>query len=243
MLKEDRFELNERFRKVFQLLEDRGDIVKNDRGGKGIGDFAEKILGKRAYGHIVRAYLNEEDKRCIDYHQARLVCKAYGINEAYLIDGVGTPLGFEIPKDVLKYNPPKEGNILFTSVEAFAGTSVEAGGFQQEDNEMFGVPGLAGHGLVAFPIRGNSMEPIINNGDIVICKEITGPSEIKDNRVYAVKSNGSIWVKYVQALTDNKGRTTQLKLISANHLEHDPFTEEVNEYTRIYEVVRRISEL
>jgi hypothetical protein len=34
-----------------------------------------------------------------------------------------------------------------------------------------------------------------------------------------------------------------LKLISANHLEYDPFEEEINEYTRLYEVVRKISNL
>ena len=38
-----------------------------------------------------------------------------------------------------------------------------------------------------------------------------------------------------------RGRITQLKLISANHLEHDPFTEDVNERTQLYQVVRRIS--
>jgi hypothetical protein len=58
MIREDRLDLNERFRKVFSLLEERGDIVKNDRSGKGMGDFAEKILGNRAYGHIIRAFLN-----------------------------------------------------------------------------------------------------------------------------------------------------------------------------------------
>jgi len=42
MIKEDRLLLNERFSKVFQLLEERGVVVKNDRNGKGMGDFAAK---------------------------------------------------------------------------------------------------------------------------------------------------------------------------------------------------------
>ena len=67
MIREDRLELNERFIKVFKMLEERGEIVKNDRGGKGMGDFAERILGNKSYGHIIRAFLNPEDKRCIDY--------------------------------------------------------------------------------------------------------------------------------------------------------------------------------
>jgi hypothetical protein len=32
-----------------------------------------------------------------------------------------------------------------------------------------------------------------------------------------------------------------LKLISANYLEHDPFVEEVNESTKLFKVIRRIS--
>lgn len=244
MIKEDRRQLNDRFIKVFRLLEERGDIVKNDRGGKGIGDFAQKILGNRAYGHIVRAYLNEDDKRCIDYQQARTICREYGINESYLIDGIGTPFGFDLPRD--RYQEPAQsyrGNILFTTVEAFAGTAVDAGSFATEDHEFYSIPGLAGGGLVSFPIKGNSMEPVISNGDIVICREISGAHEIKDNKIYAVKSSGNLWVKYVQRLPDSRGRIARLKLISANHLEHEPFVEEVNEYTRLYQVIRRVSDL
>jgi hypothetical protein len=244
MIRDDRRQLNERFIKVFKLLEERGDIVKNDRSGKGIGDFAEKILGNRAYGHIVRAYLNEDDKRCIDYQQARKICREYNINESFLIDGIGTPFGFDIPSP--KYTdslPARKGNILFTTVEAFAGTAVDVGGFAAEDHDYFSIPGLAGSGLVSFAIKGNSMEPIISNGDIVICREIAGAHEIKDNKIYAIKNNGHLWVKYVQKLPNPKGLITKLKLISANHLEHEPFIEDVNEHTRLYQVIRRVSDL
>jgi hypothetical protein len=244
MIREDRIQLNERFRKVFSILEERGEILPNDRNGRGIGDFAERILGNRAYGHIIRAFLNTEDKRVIDYRHARALCREYGVNESYLIDGEGTPFGFEVPKNNIEgIDAQMIGNILFTSKEAFAGTSVDVGGFAVEDHEFFSVPGLSGGGLVAFPINGNSMEPVINDGDTVICREISSAQEIKDNKIYAVKSNGSLWVKYVQKIFDNNGRVVQLKMISANHLEHDPFVEEVNEYTRLYKVIRKIADI
>ncbi|NUO01885.1 MAG: S24 family peptidase [Saprospiraceae bacterium] len=248
MISEDRRLLNERFLKVFSLLEERGDVVKNDRDGRGMGDFAEKILGNRAYGHIVRAFLNPKDKRCIDYHHARKLCQEFGVNEAYLLEGSGTPFGFDLPKDKRAEagagGKKSYGNILFTTVEAFAGTAIDPGGFAaREENEYFSIPGLAGGGLVAFPISGVSMEPVIQDGDIVICKELNSINEIKDNKIYAVKSNGSIWVKYVQRIANQKGRVTHLKMVSANHLEYDPFVEEVNEYTRLYQVVRRVSDL
>jgi phage repressor protein C with HTH and peptisase S24 domain len=65
--------------------------------------------------------------------------------------------------------------------------------------------------------------------------------QVKDNEIYAVKNNGSMWVKHVQRIYHG-GRVTHVKLISANHLEHDPFVEEVNVHTRLYKVVRKISD-
>jgi hypothetical protein len=247
MIREDRIQLNNRFVEVFKLLQERGEIVLNDRGGKGMGDFAKKILGKRAYGHIIRAYLNTDDKRVIDYHQARAICREYGVNESYLIDGEGTPFGFDLPKANKQSNvSPSRGNILFTTVQAFAGSGAgmeSASPSTDEDNEFFAIPGMSGNGLVAFSIEGNSMEPVINDGDIIICREIQSLHEIKDNEIYAVKSNGSLWVKYVKRIFNTRGRIVGLKLISANSLEFDPFEEEVNEYTRLYKVESRISSL
>jgi hypothetical protein len=242
MIRDDRIQLNNRFIEVFNLLEEKGDIVLNDRGGKGIGDFAEKILGNRGYGHIVRAFLNEDDKRVIDYRHARMMCRIYGINESYLIDGIGTPFGFDLPQSSQSGDSNKrKGNILFTTVQAFAGSGTDVGGSAKEDNEYFSLPGVSGSGLVAFPVEGKSMEPVIMDGDVVICRQINGVHEIKDNEIYAVKSNGSLWIKYVQKIKNSKGHVTSLKMISANNLEFDPFDEEVNEHTRLYELIRKIS--
>jgi hypothetical protein len=242
MIREDRLDLNERFVKVFKILEDRGEIVKNDRNGKGMGDFAEKILGNRAYGHIIRAYLNLDDKRVISYSQARALCREYGVNESYMLDGVGTPFGIDLPRVSEQVAAGAvAGNILFTTTEAFAGATVEADSFAKEDNTFFSFPGLSGSGLVAFPINGNSMEPVISDGDVVICRQIEGLGDVRDNDIYAVKNNGSVWVKHVQRILHG-GRVTHLKLISANHLEHDPFIEEVNIHTRLFKVVRKISQ-
>lgn len=243
MIGEDRLQLNDRFIRAFNMLEARGIIVKNDRNGKGMGDFAEKILGNRAYGHIIRAFLNHGDKRVINYSQARRFCREYGVNESYMLDGFGSPFGFDLPKTV---SEPAEkgyhGNILFTSTEAFAGSAVDVDGFRGEDLDYFSLPGLSGSGLVAFPINGNSMEPLILDGDVVVCREAEDLQYVKDNQIYAIRNNGTLWVKYVQRIFHG-GRVTHLKLISANHLEHDPFIEEVNIHTRLYKVIRRISNL
>ncbi|HFA50901.1 MAG TPA: LexA family transcriptional regulator [Bacteroidetes bacterium] len=241
MIGEDRIGLNNRFIKVFQLLEERGAIIKNDRKGRGIGDVAEKILGNRGYGHIVRAFLNENDKRVISYSQARKFCREFGINEDYLLDGTGTPFGFDLPRSSNEQGNFTRGNILFTTVEAFAGSTLGPDSFDTEDTSWFSLPGLQGNGLVAFQINGNSMEPLINDNDLVVCREVDRLETMDDNDIYAVKNNGSLWVKHVQRIFHGN-RITHLKLISANHLEHDPFVEEVNMHTRLYKVIRKISD-
>ncbi len=244
MIHEDRIQLNDRFIEVFDKLKERGDIVLNDRNGKGIGDFADKILGNRAYGHIIRAFLNPKDKRVINYRQARILCREYGVNESYLIDGLGTPFGFEVPKHQSAANSYiPQGNILYTTVQAFAGSGADVGSANPENNHFFSIPGLRGSGLVAFPIDGRSMEPVISDGDTLICREIGGLNEIKDNEIYAIRNNGTLWVKYVQRVKNQSGLVTKLRMISANNLEFQPFEEEVNEGTSLYKVVRRISDI
>lgn len=243
MIKEDRIDLNKRFINAFKLLEDRGAIVKNDRGGKGVGDVAERVLGNKAYGHIIRAFLNPDSKRVIDYGQAQSFCRAYDINEAWLLHGIGNPFGFDMPGDAFsndKFVSPGTGNILFTTARAFAGSTVGSGD-STEDNTYFSIPGVGGAGLVAFQIEGNSMDPVIRHGDIVVCKSVENLNDIRDNEIYAVRSNGQVWVKYVQKIFNNRGRIVRLKMISANYFDNDPFEEDVNETTRLYKVVRKIS--
>jgi len=244
MIKDDRKDLNQRFINAFKLLEERGAIVKNDRAGKGVGDVADKVLGNKAYGHIIRAFLNPESKRVIDYGQAQSFCRAYDINEAWLLHGIGHPFGFEAPGDALNSDRSFSsggggGNILFTNVRAFAGATL--GAESSEDNTYFSIPGVSGPGLVAFQIDGNSMDPVIRNGDIVVCKSVENLNDIRDNEIYAVRSSGNVWVKYVQKIFNNRGRIVRLKMISANYFDNDPFEEEVNETTRLYKVTRKIS--
>lgn len=245
MIKDDRIKLNQRFVQAFKMLEDRGDIVKNDRSGRGVGDVAEKVLGNKAYGHIIRAFLNEDSKRVVDYGQAQAFCRAYNINEAWMLHGIGHPTGFDAPNDRYAHDngshmaPP--GNILFTTVRAFAGSTL--GAESREDNTYFSIPGVSGTGLVAFQIDGSSMDPVIKHGDIVICRELENVNDLRDNEIYAVRSNGSVWVKYVQRIHNNRGRLQRLKMISANYFDNDPFEEDVNDTTRLYKVIRKISNL
>jgi Peptidase S24-like len=244
MIKDDRIKLNKRFIEVFGLLEERGIIVKNDRSGRGVGDVADKVLGNKAYGHIIRAFLKDDSKRVIDYGQAQSFARHYEVNEAWLLHGIGQPFGFDNPfmsfgaASATEFSGDSTGNILFTTIRAFAGSTL--GAESAEDSSFFSIPGVSGPGLVAFQIEGSSMDPVIKHGDIVVCRAVDNPNDIRDNEIYAVKSNGNVWVKYVQRMHNQRGRVTRLKMISANYFDNDPFEEEVNETTRLFKVVRKI---
>jgi len=239
MQKVNRQELNRRFTEVFQLLVDRGDIVKSDRS-KSKTAFAQKLGTK---GHIIDLYL--QDKRKITYEQVKLLCSCYGISEAFMFQGIGLPFDqAKIPdseeKLAMALGISFSPNILFTNVEAFASNTI--GVDLLEENERFHIPGVNGD-LVAFNINGASMAPTILSGDMVICKPLETHTEMIDNEIYAVVSNHSVWVKRVQKCYDRHHKWTHLKLISDNHIEFDPFIIEISEVQRLLKVTRRLTGL
>lgn len=242
MISDERRAMNDRFKVAFELLEDRGAVVKNDRRGRGIKAFASKVLGKPTHGHIIRAYVSDTNARCISYEQAKRVCYHYGVNEAYLLHGQGEPFGEALPTaEVLTPDGPVCNTVL-TTAAAFASSPLDGDSFVKEEVRSFHIPGITGTGHVAFPVRGDSMEPEIKSGDHVVCRPLDDLSTVRDNQVYAIYHNGKTMVKYVQKKLDRKTkRITGLRLLSANYLEHEPFEEEVNTSTKLFEIVARIT--
>ncbi|MEM7103154.1 MAG: LexA family transcriptional regulator [Bacteroidota bacterium] len=250
MHRTDRQQLNDRFVKVYRLLENKGLIVRNHRQ-KSKSAFARKLGTK---GHIIDNYL--EEKRHITYPQVKMLCNAYGISEAYMFQGIGKIFQKNNPKSNL--NPPKgKGNqapddellqtssadtfnILFTSTGAFASdtVSLDVG----EENQYFHIPGMQGE-LVAFNINGNSMTPSIANGDMVICSPLDNKSEVCENEIYAVITNEGVRVKRLQRIYDNNGVWTHLKLISDNYIDFDPVVVKLENIRYIYKVIRRLTDL
>lgn len=237
MHKINRKELNRRFKETYQLLTEKGEIIKNDRQ-KSKSCFAGKIGTK---GHIIDLYLN--DKRTITYEQVKKLCAQFDISEAFMFQGIGHPFEqnkLPDPEEKLamalgiNFSP----NILFTNVDAFASNTI--GVDLLEENERFHIPGLKGD-LVAFNINGTSMSPTINAGDMVICMPLESNTEMIDNEVYAVVTNQSVWVKRVLRCFDRLQNWTHLKLISDNNAEFDPFIIEIGEIKKLLKVKRRLT--
>jgi hypothetical protein len=240
MLNTSRQALNERFILVFEELKKRGEVVKNNRQ-KSKSAFAEKLSTK---GHIVDKWLSAE--RYITYDQAKALCQHFGVSEEFMFQGKGEPFPNKKPlpnpeqKLANVLNIPFSPNILFTNIEAFSSNTV--GVDLLEENQRFHIPGVFGD-LVAFNINGNSMNPTISNGDMVICTPLDSNDAVEDNEVYAVVANNSVWVKRVQRCYNRYGRCTHLKLISDNSEEFDPFLVELSEVRKLLKVKRRLTGL
>ncbi len=249
MQKSDRRELNERFTKVYTLLEAKALVVKNDRV-KSKAAFAEKIGTK---GHIIDQYI--KGTRQITYEQVKKLCLHYSISEAFMFQGIGKPFyqrpvpepkeektkGASANEDLLEQAAARKMfNILFTSVDAFASNTI--GVDVGEENQYFHIPGLEGE-LVAFNINGDSMNPTIGNGDLVICAGLSSQNDILDNEIYAIVTNESVRVKRLQRIYNNYGQWTHLKLISDNYIDYDPVTIKLDQVRKVYRVVRRLTDL
>lgn len=250
--------LNERFKVVFKALVERGEIVKNSRQ-KGMSNFAEKIMGNKSYGHIVRAYLKENPIRVITYEQAQLLIKHYEVSRLYLFEGIGpifsceadggSPMSDEMPTvDAVaepspSYQPlpsPKT-NVLFSTMSAFASSTVDVS--IMDATERFYIPGMQGE-HIAFYIKGDSMTPTIADGDMVICRALDTHERIIENEVYAIVTNaGNVMVKRIQKILGKTHQLKGIKCISDNYLEHDPFTLALHEVRKLLKVERKLTDV
>lgn len=239
----NRQELNNRFKEVFTMLVDRNEVVKSSRGEKSKSAFAENI-GTKA--HIIDLYLR--GSREITYEQAKIMCKKYNISELYMLQGIGS--AFPDVTETFDYiqkqpgtkrtNKNTDGNILFSNIDAFASSAISLDVY--EETERFRIPGLIGE-HVAFNVHGNSMTPTISDGDLVICRQVEDINRIRENDIYAVVTNGAVMIKRLQKVYNDTGKWTQLKLISDNYIEHDPFILELREIRKVLEVTKRITGL
>ena len=131
-------------------------------------------------------------------------------------------------------------NILLTNVAAFSGNTVSLN--VVEKKERFRIPGITG-ALVAFNINGNSMCPTIKPGDMVICSLVENLKDLKENEIYAVVTEQSVWVKRVQHKANEFGTWTHLQLLSDNHEEYDPFLVNIKEVKKLLRVKLKLTGL
>ncbi|EJF54022.1 putative transcriptional regulator [Saprospira grandis DSM 2844] len=239
--KEKRLAMNRRFIKAFKALEEKGDIVPNSHD-KGMTKLSLLFWDKKGNGHLVRAFLNPQSSRAIDFDKASRFCEEFGVNKDYLLQGKGPMFGEEdapaFANGELASDYGYGSQILYSSQAAFASSALGIDSY--EEGQYFSLPGLSQGDYVAFTISGDSMQPTLSNGDLVICRPLEGIERVQENEVYAIVSSHGVQVKRIQKVF-NKNRLTHLKLISDNYLEHDPFMVEVAEVRKIMKVDRKVT--
>ena len=129
-------------------------------------------------------------------------------------------------------------NIVLVPDRAMAGYALAANSPQYlTDFQRFSIPNLDGN-LIAFEISGNSMEPTITNGDIVVCEELERGEPIRDNQVYVVVSDVVV-AKRVQQIKD-ASQVRTLRLISDNDF-YKPYEVSPDEIQKILRVKCRLT--
>jgi phage repressor protein C with HTH and peptisase S24 domain len=219
--------VNQRFKAVFQYLEKNGLI-------KGKSDIA-KQLG--TYNHVINSVLKGE--RNITVEQINLLVKAYGVNANYMFGRSARML--DTPEEEIM---PSEGvfegrqNITLVPQKAMAGYAVGIGNQAYVDSlPRFSVPGMEGQ-LVAFEISGDSMQPTITSGDIVICEQVERNEPLRENQIYIIVTDTVVAKRILQIKTNNK--TSHLQLISDNPI-YRPYQIGIEDVQQILRVKNRLT--
>ena len=224
--------VNQRFKIVFGELEKTNKI-------KGKSDIASKL---GTYNHVINSILKGD--RNITIEQLNKLFELYGVSANFVFgfsDDIFLP-GYEPiashNKNERAFGSSNRQNITLVPDRAMAGYALAANSPQYiADFPRFSIPNLDGN-LIAFEISGNSMEPTITNGDIVVCEELERGEPIRDNQVYVVVSDVVV-AKRVQQIKD-ASQVKMLRLISDNDF-YKPYDVSPDEIQKILRVKCRLT--
>jgi transcriptional regulator with XRE-family HTH domain len=102
------------------------------------------------------------------------------------------------------------------------------------------LPNLPPGELTAFEIAGDSMEPNLLEGDILLTSRVISFSELRENRVYVFAGNNGLFVKRLFLSKNENSDIPQLHLHSDNP-EHRPFVLSVEQVQHVWKPERRIT--
>ncbi len=226
--------VNQRFRKVYEILERRNLI-------KGKSDIAKKL---GTYNHVINSILKGERNITVD--QLNKLFEIYRINANYLFgrseelfeSGFEHEIGFPV-HSIKKLKNGGRRNIVLVPEKALAGYATQHQDPAFLENLLrFSIPGFDGE-LVAFEIGGDSMIPTITNGDLVICEKMERGEPLRDNQVYVIVTDVVVAKRIQQLRKGNELK--QLRLISDNSSVYQPYTIEPEEVQQILKVKCRLT--
>lgn len=182
-------------------------------------------------------------KRDVTVMNVMALVETFGANAEYLMAGYG-PMFKDDPTPA---KPIKENKIMYVPIGAHAGYCDQFHETISKDElEFFSVPGYQpNYGEHrCFDVAGDSMEPTLFGGDKIVCSLVSPDnlySNIRDNYVYVVITNGDIFVK---RLVNNLRRDGTIIMKSDNNSENNFYPNKAvdgNEIQEIWMVNLKIS--
>lgn len=157
-------------------------------------------------------------------------------------DGVGTL--FDSNRRILREGQWKNDiYVEKNAVRFYEDVTVLANAFaadnfvDESEYQLLTLPGIKGNDLYAFPVDGDSMTPTFEHGDVVVCKPILSKESIKNDKVYVILHEGSMFLKRVQKVPN---LNSTFVLISDNFRQHHPFQIMSHPGTRFYKIVMQL---
>lgn len=159
---------------------------------------------------------NWYSRNTIDYDKVFLKCES--LNPEWLLTGEGNMLKEHnnLPIAVKTYNPDE--GIPLIPTEAMGGVASGEVSVLELDCERYVIPMFKGADFL-IPVKGSSMIPKYNSGDVVACKKI--PMQdlfFQWNKVYVLDTNQGALIKRIHKGPDNE----HITLISENE-KYTPF--------------------
>lgn len=136
----------------------------------------------------------------------------------------------EKEKSVINFEPKE---LLITPHKVAAGKSVD---YTEDGNNNVIYPKDYREGVVPFEVEGDSMSPLINEGERIDCKKCNYSSEIIDGNIYVIETyTQGRMLKQIELNGD------KFTLKSINEKRHKSFDIEKNEIKAFWKIVRKFS--
>jgi transcriptional regulator with XRE-family HTH domain len=191
------------------------------------------------------SYMEKGEKSNLTIDHLESLIEYFDVNPFYLLDGSG-PMFVKNDKELDRLGAPMinaedfaSDSCLLVPVKAQAGYADDPEGMTiSGDLYKVVLPGLNGGSARVFEIEGESMSPIVQDGDYVACTKIEHLNDVRNGLLYVVitEFNGLV-IKFLQVNVSQN----RMKCLSYNQERFKPFDLLLEEVREIWEVQLRVT--
>ena len=222
-----------------------GHRVRDERIGKGLTQ--QELADLTGVNQPVLGSIESRDSET-SKHAAK-IAKALDLNLNWLLTGEGNKRNLRIESDKTTYDtqlsawdsdtPMNDDDVelpFYNKVQIAAGHGAVNEDSQPHRKLRFSKKSLRDANVnsedaIVIKVTGDSMERLILDGATIAVDVSKANLPIKDNKIYALESDGELRCKYIQRVAGNK-----VKLISENDM-YDAEIYDIDEFSKLYRVI------